>query len=187
MSSVRGRTRRARVVAAVLSLVALAAVFAAAGRVLPAALLPRSEALVTAIPHLNAALSVGALLAIGVGVRAIRDGRVTRHRAAMLTAFVQFVAFLGLYLYKVILAGPATFEGPDLLYTYLYLPLLAVHILLAVVCVPLLFYVLALAGLHPVSALPRTDHPRVGRVAAGLWAVSFVLGLVVYALLYVVY
>jgi len=34
---------------------------------------------------------------------------------------------------------------------------------------------------------PATNHPRVGRVAAVLWLVSFALGIVVYLPLYVVY
>jgi len=38
-----------------------------------------------------------------------------------------------------------------------------------------------------VSELPHTDHPRAGKVAAGLWLVSFTLGIVVYLMLYVVY
>jgi putative membrane protein len=83
--------------------------------------------------------------------------------------------------------GPATFPGPDPVYRTVYLPLLAVHILLAVVCIPLLYYVLLLAATRPVSALVDTAHARVGRVAAALWILSFVLGNVVYAMLYVVY
>jgi uncharacterized membrane protein YozB (DUF420 family) len=67
------------------------------------------------------------------------------------------------------------------------LPLLAVQVLLAIVCIPLVYYVLLLATTRPVSALVDTAHARVGRVAAGLWLLSFVLGNAVYALLYVVY
>ncbi|WP_008527975.1 hypothetical protein [Halorhabdus tiamatea] len=36
------------------------------------------------------------------------------------------------------------------------------------------------------GAVAEYDHPRVVRIAATLWAVSFTLGLVVYAALYVV-
>jgi putative membrane protein len=187
MATVDDRTGHARTIAAVLSVFALGAIFAAVGGVLPADALPRSERLVQAVPHLNAVLSLGALACIGLGVRWIRTGRVQRHRAAMLAAFAQFGGFLVLYLYKVVLAGATPFPGPEVMYTAVYLPLLTVHILLAVVCVPLLFYVLALATIHAVEDLPRTPHPRIGRLAAALWAISFTLGLVVYALLYLVY
>lgn len=173
---------------AALSAVALALVFAAALGAVPSALLPRaSAATVDAIPHVNAAVSALALLTIAAGVVSIRRGRVRRHRALMLASTALFAAFLVLYLYKVSVAGPATFPGPESVYTTIYLPLLAVHILLAVVTVPLVIYVLLLAGTHPVSTLPDTRHPTVGRVAASLWFVSFLLGEVVYAMLYVVY
>ncbi len=173
---------------AVLTLVSLALVFGAALRVVPASALPEpSAAAVAAIPHVNAAISAAALAAVMLGVRAIRRNRVDRHRKLMGTAFALFVAFLALYLYKVALEGPASFPGPDAVYQFVYLPLLAIHVLLAVAALPLLYYVLLLALTRPVSELPRTAHPRVGRVAAPLWAASFVLGIVVYLLLYWVY
>jgi putative membrane protein len=68
-----------------------------------------------------------------------------------------------------------------------YLPLLAIHIGLAIVCVPLLYYVLLLALTRPVTELPETPHRKVGRVAASLWLISFTLGVVVYAQLYLIY
>jgi len=172
----------------VLSVVALGLVFAAAGRHIPAWLLPRApEAVIAAIPHVNAAISVAAISTIVVGVRAIRRGNVERHRRAMLATTGLFTVFLVAYLYRVALEGPTEFAGPAAVERFLYFPVLGVHILLAVVCVPLVIYVLLLAGTHSVSELPGTRHPTVGRVAATLWLVSFALGTVVYALLYVVY
>jgi putative membrane protein len=187
----RGMRRFAREhtagLAALLSVVALALVFGAALRVVPASALPRSpEWLLAAIPHVNAVISVGAIAAIVAGWHWVRRGRVTRHRAAMVTGFVLFVAFLALYLYKVALTGPTAFPGEGTV-ALAYFALLAVHILLAVVCVPLLFYVLLLAATRPVAEIRESLHPRVGRVAASLWLVSFALGVVVYLLLYVVY
>jgi len=171
-----------------LSAVALALVFASALGAVPSALLPRAPAgVLGAIPHVNAVLSALALLTIPAGVAAVRRGRVARHRALMLASTALFAAFLALYLYKVSVAGPAPFPGPEGVYRTVYLPVLAVHILLAVVAVPLVVYTLLLAATHPVEALRETNHPRVGRVAAALWFVSFLLGEVVYAMLYVVY
>jgi putative membrane protein len=171
---------------ALLSVVALSLVFAAALRVVPAETLPRApDAVLDAIPHLNALVSLTALALVVAGVRSIRRGAVERHRRQMLGAFVLFAIFLVGYLYRVALLGPTEFAASGLLATA-YLVILAVHVTLAVVCVPLLFYVLLLAWVHPVAELPRTNHPRVGRVAAPLWAVSFALGIVVYLLLYTV-
>jgi putative membrane protein len=76
---------------------------------------------------------------------------------------------------------------PETVYQFVYLPTLAIHILLAVVSIPFVYYVLLLAVAHPVSELRSTRHPTVGRVAAALWVTSFVLGNAVYLLLYVVY
>jgi putative membrane protein len=172
----------------VVSVAALALVFGAALGAVPAALLPRAPpAVLDAVPHVNAAVSAAALGTIAAGVAAARRGRVRRHRALMLASTALFVTFLALYLYKVSVAGPAPFPGPQTVYRTVYLPVLAVHVLLAVVTVPLVVYVLLLAATHPVAALRETGHPRVGRVAAALWLVSFALGEVVYAMLYVVY
>ncbi|ESS06078.1 MAG: putative membrane protein [uncultured archaeon A07HB70] len=171
-----------------LSAVALALVFASALGAVPSALLPQAPApVLDAVPHVNAALSALALLTIPGGVVAIRRGRVAHHRLLMLASAALFAAFLALYLYKVSVAGPAPFPGPEGVYRTVYLPVLGVHVLLAVVTVPLVVYALLLAATHPVDALPETHHPRVGRVAASLWFVSFLLGEAVYAMLYVVY
>jgi putative membrane protein len=70
---------------------------------------------------------------------------------------------------------------------YVYLPVLAIHILLAIVAIPTVYYVLLLAASYPVSELAETNHPRAGKVAATLWLVSFALGIVVYAMLYLVW
>ena len=171
-----------------LSAISLALVFGAVLGALPAGTLPRAPAgIVDAIPHVNAVISLVAIGTITTAWRAIRHGNVERHRALMLTSLVLFVAFLALYLYKVALEGPASFPGPETIYQLVYLPILGIHITLAVVCVPLLYYVLLLALTRPIEQLSRTNHRRVGRIAASLWLVSFALGVVVYAMLYVVY
>lgn len=173
---------------AVLTVVSLVAVFGAALGVVPAAAIPRaSEGVLSLIPHVNAVISTVAIATIVLGVAAARKGRYERHRALMLTSLVLFAGFLVLYLYKIVLEGPAPFPGPDGVYLFVYLPLLAIHILLAIVCIPLLYYVALLGLTRPLGRVFDTAHRRVGRVAASLWLVSFVLGNVVYLLLYVVY
>lgn len=171
-----------------LTAVSLALVFGAALDLIPAAVIPRApDWALAAIPHVNAAVSVAAIGTITAGWRAIRRGDVARHRALMLASLAFFAVFLVLYLYRVSLEGPTSFPGPEAVGQFVYLPILAVHVLLAIVCIPLLYYVLLLAVTRPVSALPTTSHRRVGRVAASLWLVSFFLGTVVYLMLYVVW
>jgi putative membrane protein len=84
-----------------LTVVSLALVFGAVGGFLPAGVLPRVGPLVAAVPHLNALFSAAAICSIVYGVRAIRNGRVGRHRIAMLTTTALWLASfsLGLMVY----------------------------------------------------------------------------------------
>lgn len=178
---------RVRELTAVLTVVSLALVFGAVRGVIPAGALPRVDGLVAAAPHLNVLISFTALGTIAYGVHAIRHGRVAAHRRAMVATTTLFLTFLGLYLYRLVIVGTKPFPGPEAVYQLVYLPVLGVHMTLAVVSIPLVYYVLLLATTRPVAAIRESPHPRVGRVAASLWFVAFALGVVVYALLYVVY
>jgi len=171
-----------------LTVVSLALVFGAVGGAIPAVLLPRApDSVLESIPTVNALISATAIGSIVAGVRAIRRGDIERHRKLMVGTFGLFVAFLVLYLYRVTLVGPTDFAGPAVVETYVYFPLLAIHILLAIVAIPAVYYTLLLAVSYPVSQLRETNHPRAGKLAAGLWLISFSLGIVVYALLYLIW
>jgi putative membrane protein len=178
---------RVRELTAILSVVSLALVFAAVRQVIPEAVLPRFDPLVAVIPHLNAAISLTAIVTILAGIRAIRRRDIESHRRRMLASAGLFALFLMLYLYRVSLEGPTEFPGPDNVYRYVYLPILAIHILLAMVAIPVVYYALLLAVTRPVSELMETAHARVGRVAATLWLVSFSLGLSVWLMLHVLF
>ncbi|MBX0285116.1 DUF420 domain-containing protein [Halomicroarcula sp. F28] len=172
----------------ILTVVSLALVFGAVGGAIPSALLPRApDSVLGAIPTVNAVISAAAIGTIVAGIRAIRRGDVERHRRLMVATFGLFVAFLVLYLYRVTLLGPTDFAGPAVVETYVYFPLLAIHILLAIVAIPAVYYTLLLAASYPVSELSRTNHPRAGKVAATLWLISFSLGIVVYLMLYLIW
>ena len=121
------------------------------------------------------------------GYRAVRRGDVRRHRAAMLTAFGLIVLFLGLYLLKVGGGGTKEFVGPEPAYL-VYLALLAVHVVLSIVSVPLVVYQVVTALSFDAGELARrTAHRRVGRLAVYAWTVSLSLGVVTYVLLNHVY
>jgi putative membrane protein len=169
---------------AVLTVASLALVFGAALQVLPVAALPTPEGLLSAIPHVNAVVSLAAIGTITAGVRAIRRGNVGRHRALMVSSVGLFALFLLLYLYRVAVLGPTEFTGPPLVRTYVYYPVLFVHVALAIVCVPFVFYALLVAGTRSVAEIHESRHRTAGRVAAALWLVSFTMGLAIYAMLY---
>ncbi len=173
-------------VTAALALFAIAVVLVTAGGFVPSDLLPRvPDGAIAAVPHVNVAISLVAMATIVRGWRLIRGGNVERHRRAMSLAAVLFGLFLALYLYRLaVLGGPTGFEGSAMVYRYIYLPVLATHIFLAIVCIPLVFDALALGLTVPSVELPRTRHPHVGRLAASLWLISYTLGIVVYVMLH---
>ena len=128
-----------------------------------------------------------ATVSLAVGWLAIRRGNVERHRAAMLTAFALILLFLVIYLLKVGGGGGEKHilaEGPVY---YAYLLMLAVHIILSVVAVPVVLFAVVLGLTHTPVELARTPHARVGRIAAAAWILSLVLGVVTYVLLNHVY
>ena len=176
-------------VTAALTAISLAVVFGAVFGAIPATILPEPPAFILeAIPHLNAFISVLAIATITLGWWSIRAGRIDRHRTAMLTGLFLFALFLVLYLYRLIQVGGAMpFPGPETVYLWVYLPVLIVHMGLAIICIPLLYYVALLGLTVDPGALHQTAHPTVGRIAATLWLVSFTLGIAVYLLLHQVY
>lgn len=181
-----GAFHRREALVGLVSVLAIGIVFAAVGGRVPARWLPAVPVVVLhAIPHVNVAISVAAIIAIGIGWAAIRRGNLPAHRRAMVLAVVLFLAFLSLYLYRlIVLGGPTTFDGPQSTYRFVYLPLLTVHVIGAVACIPLLVDAISLALTTPTAQLPTTRHPTVGRAAATLWILSYVLGIGVYVLLH---
>ncbi len=125
------------------------------------------------------ATTVGLLVA---GWYWIRQGRVRRHRVAMVAAFVLILVFLVLYLTKTGGGGRKDVVGSGLLVTA-YLAMLAVHVLLSVAAVPVVLHALVLGLTHTPAELRDSVHPRVGRLAAATWVVSLVLGIAAYVLL----
>ncbi|MFB6172918.1 MAG: DUF420 domain-containing protein [Haloarculaceae archaeon] len=183
-----------RALTAVLSVVGYALVGGAFAGVLPL-FPPLSNQTVVLFSDLIAVVNAFALTALLVGWRFIRRGDVRRHRASMLTAFALICLFLVLYLWKVgggfekhfvirqgqFLAAYAGVIEP------LYLAMLAVHILLSVVAVPVVLYAIVLGLTHTPAELRETPHARVGRVAVAAWSTSLALGIVTYLMLNHVY
>ncbi len=148
--------------------------------VFPHLSLPEVNAVTDAIGVVNTVTTVLLVL----GWYWIRRGKVRRHRAAMSSSFVLIMVFLVLYLAKIGGGGTKEIVGAPPLVTYLYLGMLAVHILLSVVAVPVVVYALVLGLTHtPEELRTQTPHKRVGRIAAASWIVSLSLGVVTYVIL----
>ena len=139
------------------------------------------------LAHAIAAVNTVTIVALSLGWYWIRNDDVKKHAAAMTTSFVLILLFLGMYLPKVAGGGTKYFVGPDPAY-YAYLLMLAVHILLSIVSVPVVLYALVLGLTHTERELRnQTPHRRVGQIAASAWLLSLVLGVVTYLLLNHVY
>jgi putative membrane protein len=171
-------------VTAVLSVVGYALVIGTLLGYVPGAVFP--ELTISQVHLLSDAIAVvNALnvLVILAGWRWIRRDEVTKHAAAMVTSFVLILVFLALYLTKLGGGGTKEFVGPTAA-TYAYFAMLAVHIVLSMVAVPVVLYALVLGLTHTPEELRRdTPHRRVGRIAAASWLISLSLGVVTYVFL----
>ncbi|NGM67452.1 DUF420 domain-containing protein [Natronolimnobius sp. AArcel1] len=116
----------------------------------------------------------------------IRAGETEKHRAAMLGSFATILLFLVVYLIRVGGGGTKEFVGDELVRNA-YLIMLAIHIILSIVAVPVVLYALILGLTHTPAELRETAHARVGRIAAGSWILSLVLGIVTYLMLNHIY
>ncbi|WP_255190920.1 DUF420 domain-containing protein [Natronobeatus ordinarius] len=146
-----------------------------------------TEAQVDLFTHLIAVINLTTTVLLVLGWYWIRAGEVDKHRLAMVGAFVLILLFLVLYLTRVGGGGgEKLFDGPELV-RYAYLVMLAVHILLSIVAVPVVLYALLLGLTHTPAELRRTAHARIGRIAAATWILSLVLGVVTYLLLNHIY
>ncbi|HXF82225.1 MAG TPA: DUF420 domain-containing protein [bacterium] len=179
--------RRPGAAAVVLGIIVYAALGLALRAEPSAARPPALRTLLAAAPHLIAAINAAALVLLLAGWRAIRRGRVSAHRRCMTAAAGLICAFLVLYVTRVALGGTKAFPGPTAVRLYVYLPMLAVHILLSIFAVIPVIYNLVVGLTRETAAVARTAHPAVGRLAVAVWSLSLVLGLGVYLLLNVVY
>ncbi|WP_246999624.1 DUF420 domain-containing protein [Halosolutus gelatinilyticus] len=134
------------------------------------------------LSHVIAIINTMATVLLIAGWYWIRTGKIEKHRLAMTGAFGLILLFLVVYLLRVGGGGEKYFVGPDSVY-YAYLIMLAIHIILSIVAVPVVLYALILGLTHTPAELRGTSHARIGRIAAGSWILSLVLGVVTYLLL----
>ena len=142
---------------------------------------------VDTLSHVIAGVNSLATLSLAAGWYWIRKGQVRKHRTAMLTAFALILVFLVVYLVKVGGGGEKHIVGATGAVYYAYVAMLAIHILLSVVAVPVVLYAVVLGLTHTPAELRETPHARVGRIAAAAWILSLTLGVVTYVLLNHVY
>jgi len=129
------------------------------------------------LPALNAVFNGLSATALLIGFTFIRRRRIAAHRASMITAFVFSTLFLAGYIAHHALHGDVRYPI-HAAYRSIYLPLLASHIILAVVALPMVLvtFFFSLTGRFP-------QHRRIARVTFPLWLYVSITGVVTYALL----
>ena len=129
------------------------------------------------LPALNAVSNGLCAVALVIGYACVRAGRIAAHRASMMTAFGFSVLFLAGYIAHHALHGDVRYPAHAALRT-LYLSLLASHILLAVVALPLVL----MTFFFSLSGRIRL-HKKVARWTLPIWLYVSVTGVVTYAML----
>ncbi len=144
---------------------------------------PATAIIVSALPHAIALVNTVALVSLIMGYRAIRSGEIDKHRTYMVIAVILIMAFLSMYVTRISLGGVKEFKGPEIIYLFIYLPLLFIHVVLSIISVPLVVYNILTGLALPVGEISATKHPKVGRAAVWMWSISLALGVIVYLML----
>ncbi|MGC6506549.1 MAG: DUF420 domain-containing protein [Coraliomargaritaceae bacterium] len=136
--------------------------------------------LIEMLPTLNAALNGSATVLLSAGYICIRTGREKAHRTCMVGAFVVSAIFLITYvLHKILVQGVHTpFAGEGVWRTFYYV-MLASHIVLAIVILPLILRTISLA----IQGY-RSRHKAWARWTFPIWYYVSVTGVLVYFFLY---
>ena len=143
------------------------------------ALRPRND---SPLPLINACLNAIAFVLLLQGLRAIRAGEKERHASLMRAAFVVSALFLASYLYYHLVVqaevGPRRFNGAGAA-KVAYLVLLASHVILAMVNLPMVLRTLWLARKEDWER-----HKWWARRTLPLWLYVSITGVIVYVVLY---
>lgn len=128
------------------------------------------------LPLVNAVLNALSTIALLFGYRFIRTRRIPQHRAAMFTAFFFSTIFLGSYLVNFALHGETRFNRLSAWWPF-YWKLLASHIILSTIALPLILitFFLSLTGRFPA-------HKRLARYTFPIWLYVSVTGVIVYVM-----
>jgi putative membrane protein len=129
------------------------------------------------LPALNAILNGLSATALLIGYTLISARRIKPHRASMIIAFIFSTLFLISYITHHALHGDVRYPLHAALRS-VYLPLLASHIILAIVALPLVLvtFFFSLTGRIP-------QHRKIARWTFPLWLYVSVTGVITYIML----
>ena len=129
------------------------------------------------LPALNALLNGLCAMALGVGLYFIKHRNKEAHRTSMLLAFAFSSVFLVSYIVNHAMHGDTIFPGHGLVRT-LYLSILASHIILSILALPMVLttFFFSLTGRFAM-------HRRIARWTFPIWLYVSITGVVVFVFL----
>ena len=133
------------------------------------------------LPHFQALLNTAATLLLATGYYYIRNAKPNLHRSCMATALIISSLFMVSYLTYHARVGYMPFAGQGIIRPF-YFTLLASHVILAAVIVPLVLTTVFFAIRGNFDR-----HPRIARWTLPLWLYVSVSGVVIYILGFHIY
>ena len=133
------------------------------------------------LPHFQAILNTCAALFLSAGYYFIKNKNRDAHRACMVTAFLISTVFLISYLTYHAKVGYMPFAGEGIIRPF-YFTMLASHVILAAVIVPMVLITIAYAIKGDFN-----KHPRIARWTLPLWMYVSVTGVLIYILGFHIY
>jgi putative membrane protein len=136
------------------------------------------------------------LLFLIIGFLAVRNKRYHLHKFFMLFATISNTLFLISYITRYIQEGNTPFPGPNWFFNFVYIPILSAHIITALFSI---YFVLRQiltgwrgqeinsSGNLILRGPYRESHQRFGKKAVYVWGISFLGGISVFLMLYVIY
>ena len=132
---------------------------------------------VTVLPLMNAIYNCFTLAFLIIALVAVKRKNIKMHRTFIWAAFVTTALFLVTYVVYHFLTEPTSYCGSEVM-RYIYLFILATHVILAVVNVPLalISVTLGLGG-------KIRQHRRIGKWTMPIWLYVSFTGIVVYLMI----
>lgn len=131
---------------------------------------------ISAIPHVNAVLNSLTVVLLWVARSQVKAGNTEAHKKTMIATLAVSALFLALYVTYHFSGGFAKFGGEGLV-RWVYFPILIIHVIGAVIIVPLV----PMAVMYALKG-QRDKHKKIVQFTWPLWFFVAVSGVVVYAM-----
>ncbi|MHA2503809.1 MAG: DUF420 domain-containing protein [Candidatus Kariarchaeaceae archaeon] len=136
------------------------------------------------------------LIVLLIAYRQAKSKNLSNHKNLMLLAAGINAAFLVQYITRFLQGQETIFPGSEVIRNFVYLPILAVHILTAIITIVLVLTHLkrslsneetSSAGSPYFEKPYRETHRSFGRITFYFWITSFIGGITIFLMLYVIF